>query len=182
MIILGIDPGTATTGWGVVQHKKAGNKRKPDGSFFSLIGFGCITTKPDKDMPLRLLELKRALKKIIKSYKPDSLVVERIFFGQNSSSAITVGQARGVIMLVAAEENLRLFEYTGLEVKSTISAYGRATKKQVQIGVRRILKVRSLPKPKDQLGKPVWQFRDDAYDAAAAAIHHIISIGNKSSR
>lgn len=85
-------------------------------------------------------------------------------------------------MLVAAEENLRLFEYTGLEVKSTISAYGRATKKQVQIGVRRILKVRNLPKPKDQLGKPVWQFRDDAYDAAAAAIHHIISIGNKNSR
>jgi crossover junction endodeoxyribonuclease RuvC len=122
----------------------------------------------------RLLVLRRALQKVIKNYQPGYMVVERIFFGANSTSALSVGQARGVVLLTAQENKLPIFEYTGLEVKLTVADHGRADKKAIQTAVRRHLCVKNLPKPKDQIDRQVFRFRDDAYDAVAAAICHVL--------
>ncbi len=183
MIILGIDPGTATTGWGVVEfnefkesHRKL-NKGNKDGrsnqKALKLVEFGCILTNPDEDMPKRLLVLRRELKRVVQKYAPDSFVVERLFFGVNSKTAMAVGQARGVVMLVAAESKAKFFEYTGLEIKLEVANHGRSDKKAVQNAVKRHLGVTNIHKPKDQTGKEVNRFRDDAYDATAAAICHL---------
>ena len=196
MIILGIDPGTATTGWGIIKKtenikqpparprraKQAGraaeNKNssslRAGGYSLSLIGFGCILTDSKEEMGKRLLNLKKSLQNIIKNYRPEKIVVEKIFFGANSTSALSVGQARGVVLLVAAESKLPIFEYTGLEVKLAVADHGRADKKAIQTAVRRHLGINRLPHPKDQLGRRAFTFRDDAYDAVAATICHVI--------
>lgn len=183
MKILGIDPGTATTGWGVVE--KVGKKNQKS-SFKSrkenqtgkdsikLVDFGCILTDSGEKMGDRLLTLRNSLRKIIKSHKPDCIVIERLFFGANATSALSVGQARGVVLLVAAENKLPTFEYTGLEVKLVVADHGRADKKTIQTAVRRHLGVKRLPDAKDQFSRPVFRFRDDAYDAVAATICHIV--------
>ncbi len=169
MIILGIDPGTATTGWGLIKVDKP-NKLVG----LELIDFGCIITSSDSEMGDRLVILKKGLDKVIKTHKPACVVIERLFFGSNVTSAITVGQARGVVLLASSEQKLDIFEYTGLQVKLTVAEHGRAEKSAIQEAVRKYLGVKELPNPKDQDGKEVFRFRDDAYDAVAAAICHVL--------
>jgi len=151
MIILGIDPGTAALGYGLIQSNKDNLK---------LIKYGCITTESKQAMPLRLHLIYEEVKKLIQKYKPDQLAVEEIFFAKNSKTALKVGQARGVILLLGAEHRIPVFDYAPLQVKQSIAAYGRADKEQVQKMVQVILKLEKLPEP------------DDAADALAIAICH----------
>jgi len=151
MIILGIDPGTAALGYGLIQGNKDNLK---------LIKYGCITTESKQAMPLRLHLIYEEVKKLIQKYKPDQLAVEEIFFAKNSKTALKVGQARGVILLLGAEHRIPVFDYAPLQVKQSIAAYGRADKEQVQKMVQVILKLEKLPEP------------DDAADALAIAICH----------
>lgn len=167
MIILGIDPGTASTGWGVIKKNKIKENKKKRCSAYDCIQYGCIKTPMEMIMPKRLLLLKKELKRIIKLYKPDCLVIEKLFFGANSKTAMSVGQARGVVMVTAAELNLPLFEYQGLQVKFTLTGYGRSDKKKIQQSVKKYLGL--LKKPKS----------DDAADALAVAICHTIKNGDK---
>ena len=180
MLILGIDPGIATTGWGVVEIQetkqpsvKMGNSGKKLKRRVKLLEYGCILTRPEDEMTNRLLILRNELKRVLNKYKPDWLIAERLFFGVNSKTAMVVGQARGIVMLAAAESKTQFFEYTGLEVKLEVAKYGRADKKDVQKHVRGLLGVSELPKPKDQTGREVNRFRDDAYDAVAIALCHL---------
>jgi len=152
MVILGIDPGTATTGFGII---RTSSKK------LALVDFGCIKTPSGEEMPKRLLKLRKELKKLIKNCKPAAMVIERLFFNTNAKTAMTVGQARGVVMLVAAECKLSVFEYTALEAKLELTGYGRADKKEVESAVKRHLGIRRRIKP------------DDAADALAVAICHV---------
>ena len=149
MIILGIDPGTATTGFGIIESQK--NKLK-------VLGFGCIETDKNLDMPERLNLIAKELKNIIKKYKPQIMAVEELFFFKNSKTVITVGQARGVILFVGKDQGLKICEYTPLQVKQAVVGYGRAEKRQVQQMVKSILGLDEVPKP------------DDAADALAVAV------------
>jgi crossover junction endodeoxyribonuclease RuvC len=180
MIILGIDPGTATTGWGIVNYKnrveskqKRVKSSKKENSL-SLVDFGCLLTDSKEEMGKRLLILKKSLRQVIKTHRPQVMVVEKLFFGANSTSALSVGQARGVVLLTAAEFRLPIYEYTGLEVKLTVANHGRADKKTIQTAVRRHIGINKLPTPRDQYGHPVHRFRDDAYDAVAATICYVL--------
>ena len=152
MVILGIDPGTATTGFGII---KTSSKK------MTLIEFGVIKTKAGEEMPKRLLKLRKELKKVVKEFEPKIMVIERLFFNTNAKTAMTVGQARGVVMLVAAETKLPVLEYTALQAKKELTGYGRADKKEVEKAVKRHLNIRRKIKP------------DDAADALAIAICHI---------
>ncbi len=155
MTILGIDPGTAAVGYGIVVGDRDNLK---------MIDYGCIKTESKTEMPKRLKSIYREINQIIKKFKPDCLAVEDIFFAKNSKTAITVGQARGVILLAGAENNLPVFDYTPLQVKQSTTAYGRADKAQVQKMVQIILKLKEIPKP------------DDAADGLAIAICHMFNI------
>lgn len=169
MLVLGIDPGTATTGYGIIDV--------PDSTeLITLKKFGCIMTPKQAEMPARLLTLRNCLSEIITIYKPDCIAVEKLFFGVNARSAMTVGQARGVVMVTAEEQKVPIFEYQGLVVKLKLTGYGRAAKSDIQKAVLNYLGKKELPKPTDQNGKSVWSFRDDAYDAVAIAIYHIIAL------
>ncbi len=148
-IILGIDPGIADTGYGVI---------KEEGSKLTCLSYGTIKTSPALDMISRLELLHKDLDKIIKKYKPELIAVEQLFFNKNVRTALIVGQARGVILLTIKQNKLPIIEYTPLQVKQAVSAYGQASKKQVQKMVKLILKLRELPQP------------DDAADALAVAI------------
>jgi len=148
-IILGIDPGIADTGFGVI--KKENNQLK-------LITYGCIKTKAGLPHEQRLKQLHIDLNKIIKKYKPDVSAVEKLFFCNNVKTALTVGEARGVIMLTLCQNHLPINEYTPLQVKQAVSTYGKASKLQVQKMVKLILNMQKIPKP------------DDAADALAVAI------------
>ncbi len=149
MIILGIDPGTATTGYGVLKSEK---------NVLSIIDFGCIYTDKKLEMPDRLDLGAENLGDIIKKYKPQVMAVEELFFFKNAKTVISVGQARGVVLFVGKNMKLKIFEYTPLQVKQAVVGYGRAEKKQVQAMVKAILGLKSIPKP------------DDAADALAVAI------------
>ncbi|MEA2098086.1 MAG: crossover junction endodeoxyribonuclease RuvC [Patescibacteria group bacterium] len=153
MIILGIDPGTATTGYGVIENNQGKLKA---------IKYGCILTDKKLKMPERLNFLGKELKKIIKKYKPQAMAVEELFFFKNAKTVITVGQARGVILFVgkniSKKQELGIYEYTPLQVKQAVVGYGRADKRQVQSMVKAILGLNKVPKP------------DDAADALAVAI------------
>lgn len=149
MTILGIDPGTATIGYGVI--KKNSNTTE-------LIAYGCIKTSPKLKTAERLSRLHNALNKIIKQYKPEIAAVEDIFFCKNIKTAIKVSQARGVILLTLDNAKLRIFEYTPLQIKQAITSYGKAEKIQVQKMVKTLLNLEKIPKP------------DDAADALAVAI------------
>ena len=152
MIILGIDPGTATTGYGVIKQK--GNNR---GSF-ELLDYGVISTsKTDSDSG-RLAVLATDLAKLIKKYKPDAAGVEKLFFTTNQKTAMAVSQARGVVLVTLAQQHTPLHEFTPLQVKSTLCGYGKADKKQIQFMVKQAFKLKSVPKP------------DDAADALAIAL------------
>ena len=149
--VLGIDPGTATTGFGLIQESK---------NDLELVDYGIITTPPDLAMEKRLQIIYKKVLELIDLHQPDSCAVEKLFFQRNVTTAITVGQARGVILLALAEKNIRCAEYTPLEVKQAVTGYGVANKKQVQLMVQSILNLKQIPKP------------DDAADALAIAICH----------
>jgi crossover junction endodeoxyribonuclease RuvC len=149
--ILGIDPGTGIMGFGVIET----SGRNP-----ILVDGGVIRTEPHQPEPERLLAIFEGLTEIIESTKPDVVVVEKLFFAKNVTTAISVAQARGVVLLVAQQNNLPIFEYTPLQIKMSLAGYGRATKKQIQEMVRIVLKLKEIPKP------------DDCADALAAALTH----------
>lgn len=151
MKILGIDPGTATTGFGLIEK---------DGQKLTKLDYGVISTPKTSPMPERLQMLYEDLTEIVKSHKPDSVAVEKLFFTNNITTAMSVSQARGVVLLVAQQQKLSIAEYTPLQVKMSVTGYGQAQKKQVQEMVKRILKLTVIPKP------------DDAADALAIAICH----------
>lgn len=169
MLILGIDPGTATTGWGVLKTEGTNGKTR-----FAIRQYGCILTDKERETQYRLLSLKEGITKLIVDYKPEVMSVEQIFFGVNSRTAIAVGQAIGAIYLAAAEKHLPIFGYTGLTMKLMVAGHGRADKKQVQEAVLKHLNVKELPSVKSQAGKEIYRFRDDAFDALALAICHVL--------
>jgi crossover junction endodeoxyribonuclease RuvC len=158
--VIGIDPGTATTGYGLVRENE-------DGSL-ALVDFGVITTPASLPMPERLLELYRQLTAILLLHRPESGAVEKLFFQRNVTNALSVGQARGVVLLALAQAGLGVGEYTPMEVKQATAGYGGADKNQVQQMVRALLGLADIPRP------------DDAADALAVAICHLHSAKMKS--
>ena len=154
MSILGLDPGTATTGWGIIEEVK----KEP-----VLVDFGCIETCKTKCNVDRLCEIESDLQKIIKKYQPDEVAIEDLFFFKNLKTAIKVAQARGVLLVTSGKAKLIVAEYTPLQVKQALTGYGRADKNQVQVMVQNIFKLKEIPKP------------DDAADALAVAICHLQS-------
>lgn len=153
MAVIGIDPGTAITGYGIVEEER-------DGSLKAL-AYGVVETLSDREMPSRLLTLHDELSKILLLHQPDSAAVEKLFFQRNVRTALTVGQARGVVLLALEERALQIGEYTPLEVKQAVTGYGGADKRQVQQMVKTLLELDEIPKP------------DDAADALAIAICHL---------
>lgn len=155
MLTIGVDPGTAITGYGVVREEE-------DGSL-TVIDYGVITTSPQDSMPDRLLQLYRKLMELVELHCPESGAVEKLYFARNVKTALTVGQARGVAMLALAEVGVSVAEYTPKEVKQAVVGYGGADKNQVQKMVQSILGLEDIPQP------------DDAADALAVAICHLHS-------
>ncbi len=152
-LALGIDPGIATTGYGLVRLTR-------DGELVA-VSFGIISTPKDSSAPARLEILFDQLKALLKKHKPDTAAVEKLFFQSNVKTALSVGQARGVIMLCLQKAGIEPFEYTPNEVKQAVAGYGGADKRQVQDMVRALLQLDSIPRP------------DDAADALAIAITHL---------
>jgi crossover junction endodeoxyribonuclease RuvC len=152
--VLGIDPGTATMGWGIVRM---------EGNHLKHIDHGAITTPPDWDMPRRLSHLHDGVDELVRRHRPSAVAIEELFFNTNSTTAITVGQARGVAMLAAYRTGVEIFEYTPLQIKQSITSYGRAPKSQMQQMVKALLNLKEKPRP------------DDAADGLAAAICHAFS-------
>lgn len=140
MLALGIDPGTAICGYGVVELQ---------GSTLKAIYYGAITTAPTLSSPERLYIIHNEIDALIKRYKPDILGVEQLFFNRNVTTAIPVGQARGVILLAAAQNGLRIAEFTPLQVKQSVVGYGKATKEQVIYMTQKLLNLKTAPKPDD---------------------------------
>lgn len=151
MIILGIDPGYAIVGFGVLEYKN---------NHFSVIDYGAITTDAGTPFNRRLEYIYDQLTELLKKYKPDAMSIEKLFYNSNAKTVIDVSQARGVIMLAAQKCGVPAFEYTPLQVKQSVVGYGRAEKKQVQEMIKRILFLEKVPKP------------DDTADALAMAICH----------
>lgn len=152
-LALGIDPGTATTGYGLVHIE-------PDGSLVA-VKYGVILTPKEATASARLVILYDQLQDLLKEYHPQLAAVEKLFFARNVTTAIAVGQARGVVMLAIEQAGIEVFEYTPKEVKNAVAGYGGAEKRQVQEMVRALLQLDSIPKP------------DDAADALAIAITHL---------
>jgi crossover junction endodeoxyribonuclease RuvC len=152
-LVIGIDPGTATIGFALVRDL-------PDGAN-QAVEYGVITTPKGDSAPQRLMQLYEELNAILARYEPDSAAVEKLFFANNVTTAIGVGQARGVVLLALAQAGLEVGEYTPNEVKQAVTGYGGADKKQVQEMVRVLLSLDKIPKP------------DDAADALAIAITHL---------
>lgn len=155
MHILGIDPGTAIMGYGLIE--KQGNRLIP-------LAYDSWRTPAHTPMPERLLTLYQELQSFIEAHQPEQIAVEELFFNRNTTTAISVGQARGVILLAAAQAGIPVYEYTPLQVKQAVVGYGRADKKQVQQMVRALLGLKEIPKP------------DDTADALAIAICHAHSV------
>lgn len=151
MIILGIDPGFAIMGYGIIQY---------EGNRFKSLGYGAITTPSTMPTPARLKTIYEELNEIIVKYNPDTVAIEELFFNNNAKTALLVGHARGVAVLSAANNNKEIFEYTPLQVKQGVVGYGRADKGQVQQMVKTLLNLSKIPKP------------DDVADALAVAICH----------
>ncbi len=151
MRILGIDPGYAIVGWGVLEF---------DNIRFNVIKYGAITTQPDTAFDKRLCEIYEDMGLVIEKFRPDCMSIEKLFFSSNITTGIDVAQARGVILLAAARRGLRIYEYTPLQVKVAVTGYGHADKHQVQEMTRNILGLKNVPRP------------DDTADALALAITH----------
>lgn len=152
MIYLGIDPGTATTGFGVI--KKTKNSKQE----YEILEFGVIETRKTDSDAKRLQIIYEDLTAIIKKYKPTIVGIEKLFFTKNQTTAMTVSQARGITLLASSQSNIPILEFTPLQVKNTLCGYGKADKKQVQAMVQQTFKLKHIPKP------------DDAADALAIAL------------
>ena len=157
MIILGIDPGYAIVGYGVIEYKN---------NHFSVIDYGAILTDAGTPFNIRLEKIYDGLCDIITRHKPEAMAIEKLFYNNNAKTVIDVSQARGVIMLAAQKNGVSAYEYTPLQVKQSVVGYGRAEKKQVQEMTRRILALEKVPKP------------DDTADALAMAICHAHASGS----
>ena len=158
MIIIGIDPGTATTGYGVVMAKKINCRTKNN---FKCLDYGTIKTSPAQTPSERLRILNNELDKLIKKHRPKILVVESLFFFRNFKTAMPVSQAKGVILLTAAKKRVPVHEFTPMQVKMIVAGSGRAEKKQVQIKIKSLFGFKDIPKP------------DDAADALAIALAYV---------
>lgn len=154
MLVLGIDPGTATTGFGLVEGGY-GKER--------LVRYGVIKTSAVLSMPQRLAQINREYDQLLVDYRPDAVAIEQIFHHKNAKTVITVAQSRGVLLMAAALREIVVAEYTPLQVKQSVTGFGRADKKQVQAMVQKILKLEDIPRP------------DDAADALAIALCHLHS-------
>lgn len=154
MRVIGIDPGTAITGWGVVEGA---------GDNLQMVAAGVITTAADTPLPARLQIIYRELTGIVAEWQPDSAAIEELFFSKNAKTALAVGHGRGAAMLALANANLTITEYKPLEVKQAITGYGGADKRQMQQMVKLLLSLDDIPRP------------DDAADALAVAICHLHS-------
>jgi crossover junction endodeoxyribonuclease RuvC len=154
MTILGIDPGIARCGWGIIEIQNSKLKVK---------NYGCIETPSSMEVPLRLAVIYKEISKLIKQYSPEEMAVEELFFNTNAKTAFVVGQARGVVLLAGAEHQLKNYIYTPLQVKIAVTGYGRAEKAQVGKMVQTILSLEKIPK------------LDDTTDALAIALTHAFS-------
>lgn len=151
MIILGIDPGLAITGFGVIKYEK---------NSFEAIQYGVIRTPSKTPLPDRLVKIQESIHTLVQQYNPDCAAIEELFFNTNAKSAFLVGQARGVAVVTVASAGLPIYEYTPLQVKQGVAGYGRADKNQIQQMVKTLLNLKEIPKP------------DDAADALAIAMCH----------
>lgn len=161
MVVLGIDPGYAIVGWGVIEF--SGSTYKPK-------AFGAITTQAHTDFNLRLQQIYDDMITILKNAKPDAVAIEKLYFSTNVTTAILVAQARGVILLAAQQCSVKVYEYTPLQVKVAVTGYGKAKKPQVMEMTRRLLHLKEVPKP------------DDTADALAIAITHTHAHGTVARR
>ena len=152
MIVLGIDPGLATVGYGVVSCDEK--------SKLELIDYGTILTKAGEQFPIRLKQIYQGIGQLIDMFTPDCIAFEELFFNKNVTTAINVAQARGAALVAASERMEELYEYTPLQIKQAVVGYGRADKNQVQMMVKTLLSLKEIPRP------------DDAADAVAVAICH----------
>ena len=155
MIIIGIDPGYAITGFGVLEY---------EGNHFKLIESGSIQTKAGIPLPTRIAKIYDDMNGLIEKYKPDAIAIEELFFNRNTTTAIGVAQGRGAVLIAAAKTNTPIYEYTPLQVKQGVTGYGRADKKEVEQMVKLTLETDKLPK------------LDDTVDAIAIAICHSRSL------
>lgn len=151
MVILGIDPGLATTGYGIINLQTANGR-------LQIVDYGCVKTSAKLSFAERLKIIYSEIEQLVKKYQPDKIAIEKIFFAKNVKTAMQVGEARGVITLAAVRNNLSILEFTPLQVKQALTGYGRASKEQIQEMVKAILSLREIPRP------------DDAADALAIAI------------
>nr|MBN1229264.1 crossover junction endodeoxyribonuclease RuvC [Anaerolineae bacterium] len=153
MLVLGIDPGIAITGYGMVQETPSGDA--------SMVAYGAITTPARLDVPARLQQIYREMRQLTEKYRPDSAAIEKLLFGRNVTTAMAVGQARGVTILALADSGLAIAEYTPASIKQAVAGYGNASKGQVQDMVKLLLGLDEIPRP------------DDAADALAVALTHL---------
>lgn len=161
MRVLGIDPGYAIVGWGVVEYTS---------NRFAPIGYGAVITEKDTPFEQRLVEIYESVFDICKRYQPEALSIEKLYYQHNQTTVIGVAEARGVILLAAAQCGVPIYEYTPMQVKQAVVGYGLAEKKQVMDMVKRLLKLKAVPRP------------DDAADALAIAICHARSATSLLSR
>lgn len=158
MVILGIDPGLATVGYGVVEA---------DGEQRRLIQYGTLNTPAGQPMPQRLRAIFRGMNQLLDIYQPDEVAFEELFFSKNITTGMNVSMARGVALLAVVERTPNLYEYTPMQIKQAVTGYGGADKHQVQMMVKMLLKLKEIPKP------------DDAADAVAVALTHANSMNAK---
>ncbi|OGE14029.1 hypothetical protein A2111_00820 [Candidatus Daviesbacteria bacterium GWA1_38_6] len=177
MIILGTDPGTATTGFGIIKVPDDILGREFEYGI-KLVDYGNISTSKEDVMPKRLVQLHHGIEGLIEKYKPDLISIELLFFGINHRTAMAVGQARGVIMLSAGKHSVPIHEYTGLQVKLMIAGAGRADKKLVHEGVRKFLGSNGK-RFRELTAKWKGGHADDAIDGIAIAITHVLKIAAK---
>ena len=159
MIILGIDPGTATMGYGII---------KKEGMNLTCLEYGLIRTKKDLSDAERLKEIDNDLEDIFNQFSPDALAIERVYFGKNVKTAMTVSQAKGIVMLKAAKKNISVYEFTPSQIKSTVAGHGKAKKMRVQKMIKSQLNLKERPRP------------NDAADALGAAICGCLKINRNS--
>ena len=165
VIILGIDPGTATTGYGIIKKikKTPGKKTQKNAVCFEYVKHGVIKTSTEHHAAVRLSQIYKEINKIIKEHRPTIVVIESLFFFKNLKTALPMSQARGVILMAVARKNLPIFEFTPLQVKMIITGYGRADKKDVQKTITDLLALKEIPRP------------DDAADALGIAVCYVLN-------
>lgn len=161
MTILGVDPGLAETGWGVIQQSAISNQLSAER--WEVLGYGSIKTKAGEPLAERLSKIHREVLSLIEKYKPDIVAIEELFFGANVKTAMKVGEARGVVLLTCGTLGVMVTEYTPLQIKIALTGYGRAEKSQMQKMVQRFLNLKKIPKP------------NHAADALACAYCHAVS-------